>query len=351
MYDIILSFLTAFAVTYVIIPPVIRIALAKNLCDVPGVRSSHSVITPRLGGIAIFAGLLFAIVFWTPFKNFGDLQYILCAFIIIFLIGTKDDMEGLSPYKKLVGELLASFILVFKSNVKLTSLYGIFGIYDIPEWFAIPFSVFTIIVIINAFNLIDGINGLSGSIATLISLSLGSWFYITGFSVLAVIAFALAGAIVAFLKYNFTPAKIFMGDTGTLLVGLVSSILTIKFIEVHKTLENHPFAFKAAPALAVSILIFPLFDTLRVFVLRAIKNQSPFQPDRRHIHHLLIDSGFTHMQATAILVVVNSCFMVMAFSLQSIGTFNLLILILIIAIILTAYLYAFASRKNVNQIL
>lgn len=351
MYDIILSFLTAFAVTYVIIPPVIRIALAKNLCDVPGVRSSHSVITPRLGGIAIFAGLLFAIVFWTPFKNFGDLQYILCAFIIIFLIGTKDDMEGLSPYKKLVGELLASFILVFKSNVKLTSLYGIFGIYDIPEWFAIPFSVFTIIVIINAFNLIDGINGLSGSIATLIALTLGSWFYITGFSVLAVIAFALAGAIVAFLKFNFTPAKIFMGDTGTLLVGLVSSILTIKFIELHKVLENHPFAFKSAPALAVSALIFPLFDTLRVFVLRAIKNQSPFQPDRRHIHHLLIDSGFTHMQATAMLVVVNACFMLMAFSLQNIGTFNLLMLILITAIILTALLYSFASRKNVNQIL
>jgi UDP-GlcNAc:undecaprenyl-phosphate/decaprenyl-phosphate GlcNAc-1-phosphate transferase len=351
MYDIILSFLTAFAVTYVIIPPVIRIALAKNLCDVPGIRSSHSVNTPRLGGIAIFAGLLFAIVFWTPFKNFGDLQYILCAFIIIFLIGTKDDMEGLSPYKKLVGELLAAFILVFKSNVKLTSLYGIFGIYDIPEWFAIPFSVFTIIVIINAFNLIDGINGLSGSIATLIALSLGTWFYITGFSVLAVIAFALAGAIVAFLKFNFTPAKIFMGDTGTLLVGLVSSILTIKFIEVHKGLENHPFAFSAAPALAVSVLIFPLFDTLRVFVLRAVRNQSPFQPDRRHIHHLLIDSGFSHMQATAILVLVNVCFMVMAFTLQGIGTFNLLMLILIIAIILTALLYSFANRKKINQIL
>lgn len=351
MYDIILSFLTAFAVTYIIIPPVIRIALAKNLCDVPGVRSSHSVITPRLGGIAIFTGLLFAIVFWTPFKNFGDLQYILCAFIVIFLIGAKDDMEGLSPYKKLVGELLAAFILVFKSNVKLTSLYGIFGIYDIPEWFAIPFSVFTIIVIINAFNLIDGINGLSGSIATLISITLGTWFYFTGFSVLAVIAFALAGAIVAFLKYNFTPAKIFMGDTGTLLVGLVSAILTIKFIEVHKGLEDHPFAFNAAPALAVSALIFPLFDTLRVFVLRAIKNQSPFQPDRRHIHHLLIDSGLSHMQATTILVIVNACFMVMAFSLQGIGTFNLLILILIIAIILTAFLYSFASRKNVNQML
>jgi UDP-GlcNAc:undecaprenyl-phosphate/decaprenyl-phosphate GlcNAc-1-phosphate transferase len=349
MYDIILSFLTAFTVTYVIIPPIIRIALLKNLCDVPGIRSSHSVSTPRLGGIAIFAGLLFAIIFWTPFKDFGDLQYILCAFIVIFLIGAKDDMEALSPYKKLLGELIAAFILVFKSNVKLTSLYGIFGIYDIPDWFAIPFTVFTIIVIINSFNLIDGINGLSGSMATMISVILGLWFYFTGNIVLAIIAFALAGALVAFLKYNYTPAKIFMGDTGTLLVGLVSSILTIKFIELHKNLDGHPFAFKSVPALAVSVLIFPLFDTLRVFILRAIKNQSPFEPDRRHIHHLLIDSGLTHMQATFILVLVNLSFMVLAFTLQNIGTLNLLLIILIIAALLTAILFSVAShRKKVN---
>jgi UDP-N-acetylmuramyl pentapeptide phosphotransferase/UDP-N-acetylglucosamine-1-phosphate transferase len=351
MYDILLSFLTAFSVTYIVIPPVIRIAKAKNLCDVPGIRSSHTINTPRLGGIAIFAGLLFAIIFWTPFKDFGNLQYILCAFIVIFLIGVKDDMEGLSPYKKIVGEILASFILVFKSNVKLTSLYGIFGIYDIPEWFAIPFTIFTIIVIINAFNLIDGINGLSGSIATMISVTLGIWFYFTNNTVLGIISFALAGAMIAFLKYNFTPAKIFMGDTGTLLAGLVSAILTIKFIELHKTLENHPFAFRSAPALAVSVLIFPLFDTLRVFVLRALKNQSPFAPDRRHIHHLLIDSGFTHMQATCILVLVNACFMILAFSLQSIGTLNLLLLILAVAITLSALLFSFANKsKKVNEL-
>jgi UDP-GlcNAc:undecaprenyl-phosphate/decaprenyl-phosphate GlcNAc-1-phosphate transferase len=350
MYDIILGFLTAFAVTYVIIPPIIRIAINKNLCDVPGERSSHTVNTPRLGGIAIFAGLLFAIVFWTPFKDFGNLQYILCAFIIIFLIGTKDDVEGISPYKKLGGEMIAAAILVFKSNVKLSSLYGTFGVYDIPDWFAIPLSIFTIIVIINAFNLIDGINGLSGSIGVLITFSLGAWFFLTNNTVLAIVSFSLMGAIIAFLKYNYTPAKIFMGDTGTLLVGLVSAILTIKFIELHKVLANHPLAFKSVPALAVSVLIFPLFDTLRVFVLRAIKNQSPFAPDRRHIHHLLIDSGFTHMQATYILVLVNFSFMILAFTLQSIGTLNLLMLILLIASILTSILFLFSThRKNIKE--
>lgn len=346
MYDIILSFLTAFAVTYIVIPPVIRISLAKNLCDVPSERSSHTVNTPRLGGIAIFTGLLFAIIFWTPFKDFGNLQYILCAFIIIFLIGVKDDIETLSPYKKIGGELVAAAILIFKSGVKLTSLYGIFGIYDIPDWFAVPFTAFTIIVIINSFNLIDGINGLSGSMATMISSTLGIWFFATGNTVLAIIAFALAGALVAFLKYNFTPAKIFMGDTGTLLVGLVSAILTIKFIELHRTLESHPLAFKSVPALAVSVLIFPLFDTLRVFVLRALRSKSPFEPDRRHIHHMLIDSGFTHMQATFMLVIANACFMALAFTLQNIGTLNLIMIILLIAVLLCWFLFSFVSYRK-----
>lgn len=352
MYDILLSFLTAFTVTYVVIPPTIRIALKKNLCDVPSARSSHTINTPRLGGIAIFAGLLFAIIFWTPFKDFGDLQYILCAFIVIFLIGAKDDLEELSPYKKLVGQLIAAAILVFKSNVKISSLYGIFGIYELSDWTAVPFSVFTIIVIINAFNLIDGINGLSGSIGVLISSSLGIWFFATGNIVLAIIASALAGAIIAFLKYNYTPARIFMGDTGTLLVGLTSAILTIKFIELHKTLSSHPWALKSAPALAISVLIFPLFDTLRVFVLRALTGHSPFSPDRRHIHHLLIDSGFTHMQATAILVMVNFFFMLLALTLQNVGSFNLILIILIIAVALSAILFVFAdNKKKINELL
>jgi len=132
--------------------------------DEPDDRRSHNVSTPSLGGIGIFAGTLFSIILWTPFNYFGDLQYILCAFIIIFLIGAKDDIDPISPSKKFLGELFAAGILVFRANVRLTSLYGFFGIYEIPELASILLSIFTIIVIINAFNLIDGINGLSGSL-------------------------------------------------------------------------------------------------------------------------------------------------------------------------------------------
>ncbi len=347
MYDIILAFITAFTLTYFAIPSIIHVANEKRLMDEPGDRHSHTVSTPSLGGIGIFAGMIFSIVLWTPFNVFGDLQYILCAFILIFLIGVKDDILPMSPRNKLIGELLAATILVFKSNVKITSFYGLFGIGDLSDMVAVPLSIFTILVIINAFNLIDGINGLSGSIGVLISVTLGYWFFSTFHNDLAIVAFSLAGALIAFLKYNYSPAKIFMGDTGSLLVGLVCSILAIKFIEFHRDLPlDNPFYMKSVPAVAIGILILPLYDTARVFLTRALKGHSPFYPDRTHIHHLLIDTGLSHMQATYVLVFVNFLFIVMVFKFQAIGTLPLLALTIGLATILSAWLYYFVKKKK-----
>ena len=345
MYEIILAFITAFALSYIAIPSIISIAKKKHLFDEPGDRHSHTVSTPSLGGIAIFAGTLFSIIMWTPFKYFGNLQYILCSFIIIFLVGAKDDIDPISPKKKLLAELFAASILFYKANVRLTSLYGIFGIYEIPYYISVFLTILTIIVIINAFNLIDGINGLSGTIGVLISVIFGYWFYLVDHLELSLVAFSLAGATVAFLKYNITPAQIFMGDTGSLLLGLVSSILAIKFIELNNTIGNSPYVIEAAPAVVIGIMILPLFDTLRVFILRAIKGKSPFLPDRSHIHHLLIDSGLTHMQSTGVLLVVNVLFIFMVVQMQHIGTLNLLVVIVGIAILLSTMLQMIAKNK------
>lgn len=351
MYDIILAFITAFLLTYFAIPSIIKIARIKHLFDEPGERSSHKVSTPSLGGIGIFAGVIFSIMMWTPFNIFSELQYILCAFVLIFFVGAKDDIDPISPTKKLLGELAAASILVFKANVKLTSLHGVFGIYDIPDLIAIPLTVFTIIVIINAFNLIDGINGLSGSIAILISFTLGSWFFLVDRIDLAIVAFALIGATMAFLKYNITPAKIFMGDTGSLLLGLICSILTLSFIEYNQTVTaaNSIYAIKSVPAVAMGILILPLFDTIRVFTTRALKGKSPFYPDRTHIHHLLIDSGLSHMQATYVLVIVNTFFIVLVYMLQDVGSLSLIFLLFVLASLLSGGLYLSVSRKKMQE--
>lgn len=345
MYDIVLAFITSLVLTYFAIPSIISVARKKSLVDEPGERRSHEVSTPSLGGIGIFAGVIFSIILWTPFKYFGDLQYILSSFVIIFLIGAKDDIDPVSPTIKFGGQIVAAIILIFFSKIQITSMWGIFGIYELPYWLSIALTVLTILTIINSFNLIDGINALSGSVGILVSITFGTWFYMMDELALAIVAFSLAGSIVAFLRYNITPAKIFMGDTGSLLLGLVASILAIEFIESHNNIEDHRLLFQSAPAVAMGILILPLFDTLRVFTIRMLRGRSPFSPDRNHIHHLLIDSGFSHMKATVVLIITNIFFIVLVIKLHTIGTLYLLIVIFVLAILLSSILH-FVSRKK-----
>lgn len=346
MNDLILAFITAFSLTYLAIPSIIQVSLKKNLMDEPSVRRVHKVSTPSLGGIGIFAGVVFSILMWTPFSYFSNLQFILCAMVVIFLIGVKDDLDPTSPIKKLIGQLFAAFILVFKANIKLTSLYGVFGVYELTPALSVFISVFAILVIINSMNLIDGINGLSSGIGLLFSLFFCYWFYSTGRTEIAIIAASLIGSLIAFLKFNVTPAKIFMGDTGSLMVGLIASILVISFIELQAKYKYNSLYFPAAPALGVAILILPLFDTARVFTLRLLRGKSPFYPDKNHIHHLLLKSGLSHMQATAVLITFNLIFIIIAINFQYLGNFSLILVILSLAILLTHILSIFAQRAD-----
>jgi UDP-N-acetylmuramyl pentapeptide phosphotransferase/UDP-N-acetylglucosamine-1-phosphate transferase len=335
MYDIVLAFVTSFLLTFFAIPSIISLARKKHLLDEPGERRSHSVSTPSLGGIGIFVGTLISILIWTPFKHFGDLQYILGAFIVIFLLGNKDDLDPVKPKVKFLIQIVAAAILIFIADIRITSLYGIFGIESIPFVVSVALSFFIFLVIINAFNLIDGINGLSGSIGVLMALSFGTWFFVVNRFEMASVAFALIGAIVAFLYYNVTPAKIFVGETGSLFLGIVAAILAISFIEHHQVLYDSRYMFESAPAVAVGILILPLFDTLRLVVTRIIAGKSPFEADKNHIHHMLLDIGLSHMQATANLIIINMLFIILVFKLDWMGTFPLLIMLLITSIAMT----------------
>ncbi len=349
MYTVILSFITAFVVTYVAIPSIIHIARVKKLTDEPGSRRSHSHSTPSLGGIGIFAAVIFSVVMWTPFRVFGDLQYILCSMIILFLVGAKDDILPMNPRKKFLSQLIAAGILVLLADVQIPSFFGAFGLDDIPLWFNYIISIFTILVIINAFNLIDGIDTLSSSITILICAFFGSWFLAIGRIELAILAFTMVGSLVAFLKFNWTPARIFMGDTGSMLCGMVVATLAIEFIKIHALDVNlGVYRFHSVPAVTIGILVIPLFDTLRVFIMRALKGRSPFYPDRSHIHHLLIDAGLSHVKASMFLVFINIFFIVLVYFLQDIGTLNLTFVLLAIAVIGTLILEKIVKGKRVK---
>lgn len=347
MFAILLGFITAFTLTYLAIPAIIGVAKEKKLFDRPNARSAHDEPTPSLGGIAIFAGVICGIILWAPVQTFGMLQYVLAALVIIFLIGIKDDLIPLSPTKKLLGQILAALILVYKSHVKIISFYGIFGVYELPELFSFVLSILIIVGIINAFNLIDGINGLAGSIGLLACLTLGGWFFAVGHAEFAVLAVSLGGALTAFLKYNFTPARIFMGDTGAMLIGTVCAVLAIKFVELNSDLPVSAFLkFDSAPAIAIAVLILPIFDTLRVFTHRVLKGKSPFHPDRSHIHHQLLDAGLTHMQATAVLVGLNVLILVWVLALHQWGASWLLALELVMVLLFSFWLRWLVQRHQ-----
>lgn len=348
MFVLILSFITAFIITFVAVPAIITVATSRKLYDLPNNRSSHETPTPSLGGIAMFGGAIVSIILWTPTEYFSQLQYILGAIILLFLVGSRDDLVPIPPVKKLMVQLLAAVILEEKAKVSLDDWWGILGIHQLYQPVEFIFSVIAIVGIINAYNLIDGINGLAGGVALLASLFFGSWFFLAGHLEWAVVAVALAGAIVAFLHYNATPAKIFMGDTGSMLIGVLCAVMALEFISLNKLAEtnNNPWFIANAPVVALSVLIFPLYDTIRVFYLRIAQGKSPFRADKNHIHHLLLKGGCTHMDATFIIVIFNVFLISTALLIRDLRI-NLALLILIsISAILNLLLAAWLKQKT-----
>ena len=346
MDNILLSAALAFIITFFAIPVIIQIAKTKKLFDEPDERKVHKTVIPTLGGLGIFAGFIMAFLMGTPTGSSTELQYIVAAAVVIFFLGLKDDIIIISASKKFIGQLLAAGILIRFAGVEITNMHGFLGIYEIPQFASITLSLFTIIVITNSFNLIDGVDGLAGSLGVLTMLIFGIYFYTIDQLVYSVMAFAMAGSVVSFLIFNFSPAKIFMGDTGSLLLGLVNSILVIKFINLAGTAAPGSIAIEAAPAIGFAILMVPLFDTLRVFGLRILDRRSPFSPDRNHVHHFLLDLGFSHKQITLTCVGANIGFIVLAYFFRHLGTTAVIGLLLMAGLSVTTLLYYLRNRTR-----
>lgn len=312
MIVVLLSFLTAFLIAYLGIPPIVRVASIRNIFDTPDERKTHKKAVPALGGVAMFAAVFFSVFFWSANIDFNHLRWIILATFVVFLQGLKDDIVAVAPVKKIVAQVIVASILVFAGNIRLMTLQDFLGIRELNEWAGIMLSYVTIIGIINAFNLIDGVDGLAGSLGLLASVVFGTLFCLTGNFHLGIVSFSMAGAFLGFLRYNFSPASIFMGDGGSLVMGLLLSILTIKLINMRL-----PVGYGvSSPLLALSIMIVPVTDTLRVCTLRMARGYSPFTADRNHIHHLLNDMGLNHKRITTLLVAVNVFFIAFACLLQ-----------------------------------
>jgi UDP-GlcNAc:undecaprenyl-phosphate GlcNAc-1-phosphate transferase len=350
MFNVLSALVTSFAVTFFAIPSIIRIAELKHLFDEPGARKSHDKQVPTLGGVAIFAGLIFSLTFWASQRQIVELQYIISAILVLFFIGIKDDLYNLVAYKKLVGQLISAFILVHWAQIKITTFYGLFGIWDLTVFPSYALSIFTIVVITNSFNLIDGVNTLAGSIGIISAATFGTWFFFIGSTQYSILAFALVGALLAFLWFNRSPAKIFMGDTGSLIVGMVLSLLAIKFIEMNRVMDRAAdYKVLSVPVVTIGILVIPLFDTLRVFAIRIYQGHSPLHADRNHLHHMLLDLGLSHMQTSGVLVFYNLLMISFVFAFQSMKGELLLLVVFSISLSSSIFLtYLLRSKKKIS---
>ncbi len=345
MENIIFSSGLAFLITFFSIPVIIEVAKDKKLFDVPGERKVHNVVIPTLGGLGIFAGFIFATLIGVPPSAVSVLQYFMAAIMIIFFMGIKDDILILTATKKFVGQLIAAGIIIKFGGIEINNLHGIFGIHSLPSTAAFLISLFTIVVITNSFNLIDGVDGLAGSLGLLTSLIFGIYFYYSGQTLYAIMALSLAGSLAGFLIYNFSPARIFMGDTGSLLIGLITSILVIKFINVASD-PSSLIPIASSPALGFAILIVPLFDTLRVVSFRIVNRRSPFWPDRNHIHHLLLDIGFSHKSIALTCVFTNIVFIFIAYILRFAGASLVILVLTATSILLVSIVYYFRQKRK-----
>jgi len=292
-----------FLLTYFLIPKIINVVNHKSLMDSPNERSSHKHLTPTFGGASFFVILIITLLL-IQMLDLNNLSLnIIAGLTILLFTGLKDDLVVISPQAKLFGQFIAVSIFLFNTSFYEINLYGLIGIYETGPYIGYIFTLFIMLSIINAFNLIDGIDGLAASIG-IISLTMYAviFYFLQEFYYILICA-SLVGSLLAFLRFNLSShKKIFMGDTGSLIIGFIVAVLTIKFLTIDQSsLRELSFIPQNSIFVACSILIFPLFDTIRIILVRIRQKKHPLLADKNHIHHVLLDHGNSHIK-TSILI-------------------------------------------------
>lgn len=300
------SFLTALVIALSTMPVLIRIAGQRGFFDLPNERKLHQRPVPLLGGVGILIAFLLSVLFWSAPWFVPGLLFLFTSLVVIFLMGLRDDLLPLGPVLKLAGQGLAALIAVVLGGYRLLDLHGLIGLQTLGTGSSIVLSVLFVLFIMNAYNFIDGADGLAALLASFAA-SVFVWIFSAAGDVLfALLAGSLAGSLIGFLAFNLPPARIFMGDAGSLPVGFLLGVCSLRALEVAPDAAFFPHAH--APAFLLSLLIVPVIDLLRVIALRLFHGRSPLTPDRYHIHYRLLELGWSHRRVSLTLLLVTGCF-------------------------------------------
>jgi UDP-GlcNAc:undecaprenyl-phosphate/decaprenyl-phosphate GlcNAc-1-phosphate transferase len=302
--DVLCTITISLALSIILLHLIRSLSLSLNVFDVPEERSSHQKSIPTLGGIAFFIILLIT----TQFFGSRDVNLtIISALLVILFTGLFDDLKNLAPKFKLLGQFLAAGILVLNKDFRLISVHGFLGLPPQSEVILIATSILIVLTIVNAFNLIDGIDGMAAIIGIIIFSNLGVLFYSLNLTLYFFMSLASISMLIGYLRFNFsTKKKIFMGDTGSLILGLVLSFMTLRVLALDsnkfQSIKINSFEI---PILLVAIFFIPLLDIIRVITIRLLAKKRFYTPDRNHIHHVLIDSGLSHKAASICIGIFN----------------------------------------------
>lgn len=332
------AFLISMICGFVAIPIILNYCKGKQLYDIPNHRKIHTTQVPRLGGISFMPSMIlaFIIAVFVISDRFQDQKIqiniwsinFMISLTIIYAVGIIDDLIGVSAKIKFVVQVLAATLLPL-SGLYINNLYGLFGIYEIPFWFGAPLTVLAIVFIDNAMNLIDGIDGLCASLTLLALFGFLYLFWKEGLYIYSLLIVGLAGVLIPYLYFNLfgkteKNLKIFMGDSGSLTLGFILGFLFVKY-----TMDNRavmPFCVSRMP-MAYSLLIVPTFDVVRVVMHRIKIGQSIFKADKNHIHHKLMNAGYSMHQALIIILILAITFLIINFAVYpSIGLTTIFLL-------------------------
>lgn len=326
-------------------PVVVRVAKAKGFVVRPNKRMSHEGAIPNIGGLNIcFSFMLTYLIF----NHVENNHFFLIGLFAIMVIGFIDDVLVLRPLAKLLGEGLAGIALIGFEDLRITHLHGLFGIEEMGIIPSYLISMFILLAIINAINLIDGIDGLASGLGILYCLFFAFYFSLSGETEWSYIAIEMIGVLIVFFIYNVfgKREKIFMGDSGSLLLGYLLTAFVFHFCEINAYhIVPETMHMNAAPAVAICVLTVPIFDTIRVSITRIKKHKSPFEPDKNHIHHLLLRTGLNHIQTTSVLLSVSLLFIALGIIGRNWNIWVLLAVDFSIATCLTLLLWRIINKK------
>lgn len=317
-----------------------------KLVDEPGGRKIHSNATPSMGGIVIVLSVFVTSLVWLNLSDLFEIRYILASLALMFFVGLRDDLVVLSPKQKLLGQFVASLLVVVMADIRISGLYGFMGIHELPIFVSYLLSITVLLALTNSFNLIDGLDGLAGTISLLTFVFLGWWFTSIGLESYGLYSLIVGASVLSFLVFNWHPAKIFMGDTGSLSLGFVLAVLTVLFIDSNgKLMEGSSWKFNAPIASGIAIMIVPIYDTIRVFARRIRRRKSPFLPDKSHVHHFLARTGLTHDKVVFTLGGIKIFFIGLIFMGAAFSDYIMLPIVIFIAVLLGYRLDAFTLKK------